>query len=194
MIKNIFDNTLLILAILVAFTSIFVFNSTNVEGISMESSLHNQDKLITQIISRDFGREDIVILFSDNLGQGFFIPNLVNTLYQVNNNKRVIYVKRIVGLPGESIEMKNKEIIVYNKDNPNGYKLQEKYTKNDWKCKDTNNFEVISNLAYNFKKTLVENDSYFVMGDNRGCSKDSRIIGQIKKDSIIGKVIHKLSK
>lgn len=194
MIKNIFDNTLLILAILVAFTSIFVFNSTNVEGISMESSLHNQDKLITQIISRDFGREDIVILFSDNLGQGFFIPNLVNTLYQVNNNKRVIYVKRIVGLPGESIEMKNKEIIVYNKDNPNGYKLQEKYTKNDWKCKDTNNFEVISNLAYNFKKTQVENDSYFVMGDNRGCSKDSRIIGQIKKDSIIGKVVHKLSK
>lgn len=194
MIKNVFDNTLLILAILIAFTAIFVLNSTNVEGISMENTLHNQDKLITQIISRDFVRQDIIILFSDNSGQGFFIPNLINTLYQVNNNKRVIYVKRIIGLPGESIEMKNKEIIVYNKLNPNGYKLQENYTKNDWRCRDSNNFEVISNLSYNFKKTLVENDSYFVMGDNRGCSKDSRVIGQVKKDSIIGKVIHKFSK
>jgi signal peptidase I len=194
MIPKLIDNFLLIIAILIAFVAIFVLNSTNVDGISMENTLKDQDKLITEIFTRKYERKDVVILFADNMGQGFAVPNLINTLVQATSNNRVIYVKRIIGLPGESVEMRNKDVIIYNKENPEGFVLKEDYAKKDWKCKDKNNFESSSGLPLDFRKTEVPPDTYFLMGDNRGCSKDSRIIGTIKKDSLIGRVVYKFGK
>ena len=194
MFSKILDNFLLIVAIIIAFVAIFVLNSTNVDGISMENTLKDQDKLVTEIFTKNYERKDIVILFSDNQGQGFAIPNLINTLVQATNNNRIIYVKRVIGLPGEFVEMRNKEVIIYNKENPNGTILKEEYAKKDWKCKDKNNFESNSSLSFDFKKTEVPIGSYFMMGDNRGCSKDSRIIGTIKKESIIGRVVYRFGR
>jgi signal peptidase I len=190
MVEFLKNNILLLIAMLIAFFAIFVFNSTNVEGISMENTLHNQDKLITEIFTKKYERKDVVILFADNKGQGFLVPNLFNTLYQVSQKNRMIYVKRIIGLPGESVEVRNKEVIIYNKENPNGQVLQEDYAKNDWIC-TTNGVESKSGNATDFIKTTVPQGSYFVMGDNRGCSKDSRIIGPINKESILGRVMLK---
>lgn len=194
MIAKLIDNFLLIVAIIIAFVAIFVLNSTNVDGISMENTLKDQDKLITEIFTKKYERKDVVILFADNMGQGFVVPNLINTLVQATSNNRVIYVKRVIGLPGESVEMRNKDIIVYNKEYPEGTVLKEEYAKKDWKCKDKNNFESSSGLPLDFKKTMVPQDSYFVMGDNRGCSKDSRIIGTIKKESLIGRVVYRFGR
>jgi signal peptidase I len=194
MIAKLIDNFLLIVAIIIAFVAIFVLNSTNVDGISMENTLKDQDKLITEIFTKRYERKDVVILFADNMGQGFVVPNLINTLVQATSNNRVIYVKRIIGLPGESVEMRNKDIIIYNKENPEGTVLKEEYAKKDWKCKDKNNFESSSGLPIDFKKIVIPQDTYFVMGDNRGCSKDSRIIGTIKKDSLIGRVVYRFGR
>jgi signal peptidase I len=191
MVKFFKENILLFMAMIIAISTVFVFNSTNVEGISMNSTLSDGDKLITDIITKNYKRKDVVILFADNKGQGFVIPNLLNTLYQVNANNRMIYVKRIIGLPGETIEMRNKDIVIYNKDNPNGFVLQEEYAKKDWMC-NVNGIESKSGNPIDSKKVVVPDDSFFVMGDNRGCSKDSRIIGPIKKDSLIGRVVYKL--
>jgi signal peptidase I len=194
MFNKIFDNLILIIAIIVAVLSIFVFNSTNVDGISMENTLKDQDRLVTDILSKKYERQDIVILFSDNQGQGFIVPNLINTLIQVSQNNRVIYVKRVIGLPGEWVEMRNKDVIIYNDLSPNGSVLTESYAKKDWKCRDKNNFDSNSSLPLDFKKIQVPEDSYFVMGDNRGCSKDSRIIGFINKNSLIGRVVFRFGR
>jgi signal peptidase I len=187
------NNALLLIAMIIAFLAMFVFNSTNVEGISMDNTLHDKDKLITEIFTRNYQRKDIVILFADNLGQGFVIPNLFNTLYQATQGNRTIYVKRVIGLPGESVEVKNKDVIIYNKDNPNGFILQEDYAKNDYIC-TTGGLASKSGNPVDFAKTLIPENSYFVMGDNRGCSKDSRMIKSISKDSIIGRVVLKFRK
>jgi signal peptidase I len=187
------NNALLLVAMIIAFLAMFVFNSTNVEGISMENTLHDKDKLITDIFTRNYQRKDIVILFADNQGQGFVIPNLFNTLYQATQGNRVIYVKRVIGLPGESIEVRNKDVIIYNKDNPNGFILQEDYAKNDYIC-TSSGLASKSGNPVDFAKTLIPEGSFFVMGDNRGCSKDSRMIKSISKDSIIGRVVLKFRK
>lgn len=84
----------------------------------------------------------------------------------INENGEHI-VKRIIGLPGEKVEYKNNKLFINDKE-----------VNSELKFKDTKDFV--------YEK--VESDKYFVLGDNREISKDSRIIGTINKDDIIGKV------
>lgn len=84
----------------------------------------------------------------------------------INENGEHI-VKRIIGLPGEKVEYKNNKLFINDKE-----------VNSELKFKDTEDFV--------YEK--VEGDKYFVLGDNREISKDSRIIGTINKDDIIGKV------
>lgn len=84
----------------------------------------------------------------------------------INENGEHI-VKRIIGLPGEKVEYKNNKLFINDKE-----------VNSELKFKDTEDFV--------YEK--VESDKYFVLGDNREISKDSRIIGTINKEDIIGKV------
>lgn len=84
------------------------------------------------------------------------------------NNERL--VKRIIGLPGEQIRYRNNNLYV------NGKKIEEKFIK-----ENTENFN-LTELGYN----KIPKDCYFVVGDNRNNSLDSRYIGLIKKEQIKG--------
>ena len=82
------------------------------------------------------------------------------------------YLKRIIGLPGERIKIGDNKVIIYNKAEPQGVVLKETYL-NDETTGDIN-------------RTLGS-DEYFVMGDNRTASYDSRRFGPIKKETIVGR-------
>ncbi len=88
------------------------------------------------------------------------------------NNEKLI--KRIIGLPGEKIEYKNNKLYI------NGKKINYDFTTNT----TTDDFDLEE--LFNIKK--IPNDSYFVMGDNRNNSTDSRMIGCINKKNITGVV------
>ena len=88
----------------------------------------------------------------------------------VKNNNELI-IKRVIGLPGEKISYKNNELFV------NGKKVKENFKK----VKDDNLED------YTIDNEVVPKGYYFVLGDNRPESADSRIIGYIKKDKILGK-------
>ena len=88
----------------------------------------------------------------------------------VKNNDELI-IKRVIGLPGEKISYKNNELFV------NGKKVKENFKK----VKDDNLED------YTIDNEVVPKGYYFVLGDNRPESADSRIIGYIKKDKILGK-------
>ena len=137
----------------------FVGQRTEVEGASMENTLHNGDNLIVDKLSYRFHdpeRFDIIVFpfqFQDN----------------------TYYIKRIIGLPGETVQiMEDGSIYI------NGEKLEESYGREVIKP------ETIGRAA---DPIVLEEDEYFVMGDNRNNSSDSRtdMVGNIKREDIIGK-------
>lgn len=88
-------------------------------------------------------------------------------------NPKLDYIKRVIGVPGDVIEIKDK--IVYR----NGEKLQPDYVQ----YKDGFSFDKADNMA----KFTVPEGFYFMMGDNRDNSEDSRFWGYVSKDAIVGK-------
>ena len=137
----------------------FVGQRTEVEGASMENTLHNGDNLIVDKLSYRFHdpeRFDIIVFpfqFQDN----------------------TYYIKRIIGLPGETVQIMDDGSIYIN-----GEKLEENY-----------GMEVIKPETIGRAAEPIElgDDEYFVMGDNRNNSSDSRtdMVGNIKRENIIEK-------
>lgn len=84
------------------------------------------------------------------------------------------FIKRVIGLPGETVSISGGKVKIINKDNPDGLELSEDYVK----------FAKNDTLSY----TLNDRE-YFVMGDNRLGSADSRIWGPVPEDNIIGRPI-----
>ncbi len=129
-----------------------------VRGSSMEHSFYDGEYLIVDEISYRFEqpeRGDVIV---------FKYPKDI-TQY---------YIKRIIGLPQETVEVTDGEVIIYNNKYPEGEKLEEKYL---------DGVETPGNL-----KVSVPANNYFVLGDNRRASSDSRVWGFLPKDDIIGRV------
>ena len=85
------------------------------------------------------------------------------------------YIKRVIGLPEEIVEIKNSQVIIYNDEYPGGLTLNESYLP--------------KNLTTNGQiKEKLGKDEYFVLGDNRSASYDSRRWGVLPKNDIVGRV------
>ena len=137
----------------------FVGQRTEVDGASMENTLHNGDNLIVDKLSYRFHdpeRFDIIVF-----------P------FQYQSN--TYYIKRIIGLPGETVQIDEQGNIYIN-----GEILSESYGR-----------EIIrpENVGLAAEPIVLGEDEYFVMGDNRNNSTDSRFaqVGNIKREDIIGR-------
>ena len=134
----------------------FVGQRTRVDGRSMMNTLHDGDNLIVEKLSYRFSdpkRFDIIVF-----------PPI---------GKKEYYIKRIIGLPGETVQIdENGNIYI------NGELLEENYGA-----------ETIQNPGRAAKPITLGDDEYFVMGDNRNNSKDSRSeeVGNVKRSQIIGR-------
>ncbi|WP_042349612.1 signal peptidase I [Bacillus massiliigorillae] len=142
----------------------FLFSSYEVEGISMQSTLKDGDKLIVNKIGYEVGsiaRFDVIVFHS---------------------NSEDDYVKRVIGLPGDRVEYKNDRLYI------NGKFFAEPYLHNEeqnvFGQKETGDFT----LAELTGVEKVPDGSLFVMGDNRLDSFDSRHFGFVSIDNVVGKV------
>ena len=146
----------LIIIVVVVFIRTFIATPVRVDGSSMVPTLKNNDILILNKLARNYKRFDIVVV-------------------RAHNAK---LVKRIIGLPGESIEYKDNKLYI------DGKKIE------DVTPEETDDFSLEE--LYGMKK--IPDGYYFVMGDNRDGSSDSRDyrIGLIKKENILGKTILRL--
>ena len=119
-------------------------------------------------------------LIVDQLSYHFEAPKRESVIvFRYPNDKTKFFIKRIIGLPGETVEMHGTQVTIKNVENPKGILLHEKYVA------------VKNEKTDNFSMTLG-NDEYFVMGDNRNGSSDSRIWGPVKMSLIMGRPIVRL--
>lgn len=142
----------IILIILVILLKIYVVAPIRVNGSSMIDTLQDRDIMILDKISYKFNnieRFDIVVV----------------------DDMQELIIKRIIGLPGETIEYKDNRLYI-----------DGKYIEENFSHKRTDDFSL---NKLDSKK--IPDDCYFVLGDNRINSKDSRIIGFINKKQILGK-------
>jgi len=93
-------------------------------------------------------------------------------------------VKRIIGLPGDTVEAKNNHVYIIQAGKTTGYELNEPYIKTTPDCPAGSQGPV---AGHPLETVHVPAGEYFVMGDNRCASEDSRAFGPIKKSSIIGR-------
>lgn len=154
--KSIFKDIIsyLLIILLVIFIRLFLFDPVKVDGPSMDTTLSDGEVLILNKIkykSNDIKRFDIVVAKADNT--------------------RII--KRVIGLPGDTIYCKDNEIYV------NGKKID-----NSFASTKTDDFK-LEDIGF----TKIPGDKYFLLGDNRKVSLDSRYneIGLVSKDNIVGK-------
>lgn len=87
------------------------------------------------------------------------------------------FIKRIIGMPNEKIVIKNGEVTIFNEENPEGIKIDEPYIKEQFHSNSIN---------------ITKDDEYFVMGDNRNRSSDSRSWGVLDEDLMIGRTLIRL--
>ncbi|MBN1572481.1 MAG: signal peptidase I [Deltaproteobacteria bacterium] len=100
-------------------------------------------------------------------------------VFEYPNDRRVHYIKRLIGLPGDEIEIRDKLLYV------NG----EKYVVEAAHFDDLAVFPGIAGPRDNFGAVTVPADSYFMMGDNRDNSRDSRYWGYVKKSELVGNAV-----
>lgn len=98
-------------------------------------------------------------------------------VFHYPKNPEQYFIKRVIGLPGESVEIRRGKVIIYNENDPDGFALDESAYLGP---------EALTSDMAKFR--LGENE-YFVMGDNRLYSFDSRSIGPVSKKEIIGRVL-----
>ncbi len=140
----------------------FLFTPITVFGESMEPTFQDQDRIVVSKTAK-IQRFDVIV---------FDAPDIEGEHY----------IKRVIGLPGDRIEMKDDVLYI------NGEALEEPYLVENKKDNPLNKLTEDFSLQDKTGENIVPNDMLFVMGDNRLKSKDSRIFGLVPYASVIGEV------
>ncbi len=119
-------------------------------------------------------------LIVDRLSYRFNDPSRGDvTVFKYPNKPSVYYIKRIIGLPGETVTISDGKISIINTEHPEGFTLDEPYVDS-------------KHVSHDTLTTTLKPSQYFVMGDNRAESSDSRIWGPLEENLIIGRPIVRL--
>jgi signal peptidase I len=139
---------------------VFIAEPFIVSGSSMVPNFHNREYLIVDKVTYRFSepeRGDVII-------------------FKYPKDPKQYFIKRIIGLPGDTVLLRDGGVTIYNKDNPQGQKLDEQYLPDQ---------RVTSGSE---DPVTLGSEEYYVMGDNRQASSDSRFWGVLPKFDFVGKV------
>lgn len=140
---------------------LFIAQPFVVSGSSMFPTLTNADYLIVDEISYHLGnpkRYDVVV-------------------FRYPGDTTKFYIKRIIGLPGETVDVKGSTVTIKNKENKEGFTLDQPF---------------IGSSSDKTAHVILGDGEYFVMGDNRGASSDSRYWGPVPRNLMVGRALVRL--
>ena len=205
--KKIIDNikTLLYALIIALVIRSLFFQPFYIPSSSMEPNLLVGDRLFVSKLSYGYSRHSLP--FSPNIFDGRIFDNLPTRgdviVFKTPADNRTDYIKRLIGLPGDTIQIINQDLYINNQ-----VVIKKKITSNE---KINCGNEILSSNLFeetlpngkkyiavyrkkgtmnNSDKFIVPDNHYFFMGDNRDCSKDSRFLGSVgyvKFDNLVGK-------
>ncbi|NTW14177.1 MAG: signal peptidase I [Candidatus Moranbacteria bacterium] len=167
----------LLAAVIIIPVRAFLFQPFFVEGESMMPNFHNGEYLIVN----EFGFKRTAVSIGDrNLFE-------VEPFRELSRQESVVFrsprkegqylIKRVIGLPGETVEIRNSKIIITNAEHPDGFML------------DEDAYLASSVVTTDMRPLTLGDGEYFLLGDNRMNSLDSRIFGPVGRGSIIGHVL-----
>lgn len=140
----------IVIVVVVVLIRTFIITPVRVDGDSMKNTLKNGDILLLYKLS-NIDRLDIIVLDEEK------------------DNEKII--KRVIGLPGETVAIKKGKIYINDK------VIDDEYAYGE---------------TSDYNKVTLRDDEYFILGDNRLISKDSRYFGPIKDNEIKGKIVFRL--
>jgi signal peptidase I len=156
--------TILIFAVVYFVVKTYIAQPFLVKGRSMEQTFSDGDYLIVDEFSyrfRDPQRFEVVVFHTE------FIPG---------GAEREYYIKRVIGLPGDRVVIKDGKVTIYEKNGEVPTELEEAYILDGIKTLSPEPIDIV-----------LEANKYFVLGDNRGNSSDSRYWGVLDRSYIVGK-------
>jgi len=168
MIKKFFGFVLELIKIVIISLAIilpiryFLIQPFYVKGASMEPSFYDHEYLIIDEISYRFNqpqRGDIIV-------------------FRYPQNPQEYFIKRLIGLPGEKVQLKDGDVYIYNQQYPDGFKLDEPYLASGTRT-----------YGFNEETVTLTANEFYMLGDNRNSSKDSRSFGPVDRSFIIGRVL-----
>jgi len=156
---------------------VLFFQPFFVQGASMEPNFHDGEYLIVG----EFGYKETDVVVG---GAELF---RITPFKELHRGDSVVFrppgiagqffIKRVIGLPGETIEIRDGRVIIRNAQSPAGFVLDER------------SYLALGAPTTGDRVLTLHDDEYFVLGDNRTASRDSRSFGPVPKDRITGKVL-----
>lgn len=190
--KDYFGNLVLIIffifIITATFKPAFLIQSYQVDGQSMFPTLQNNDRLIVNKLPLTMAkltkhpyspnRGDIIIFNQSGLD---FLSGSDNPNQTPQNIPQKQLIKRVIGLPGERVVVSDGKITVFNQANPKGFNPDQ-----------IGLYSIAATVTPGNVDYSLNSDQFFVSGDNRTNSEDSRYFGPITKDKILAKLVFRL--
>lgn len=166
---------LLIAPLLAVFITAFVFQSYQVDGQSMETTLQNNDRLIIWKVARTWAR----LTNNDYIPKrGDVVVFIKKGLYESSGTKEKQLIKRVIALPGERVVIKDGKMTVFNTEHPDGFSPDATLPYG----------KVITGTTEGNVDLTVPAGEIFACGDNRSNSLDSRFFGPVPEKDIVGKL------
>lgn len=172
MLLSISFNVICIALIAIFVLKLVVYQQVVVDGKSSFPNYDDDQMLLVNQIDKQFDRGQVVAVYADKE-----VARTANYLTRFNAK---FYLKRVIGLPGEEIEIIGGNVIIYNNENPTGAILNESYVLDSAKIQQDYSKEMIP-------RKKIPYGEFFLMGDNRPCSADSRSFGNFSSFAIFGK-------
>ena len=160
---------------------VFLIQPFFVQGASMEPNFEDKEYLIINELG--YKTTDVGFAYGEKEINFFTVKSFKEfqrgdvVVFRYPKNPSVYYIKRIIGLPGEKIEIRDKRVKIYNSENPEGFIL------------DENKYLSASIETSGDQTVQLPGTEYFVLGDNRSYSSDSRSWGAVPEEDVVGKVL-----
>ncbi len=156
---------------------VFLFQPFFVQGASMEPNFKNGDYLVVNELGYKETSIDVVGKHLFTVGEVRDLKRGEVVVFRYPRNPQQYFIKRVIGLPGEQVKVADGKVRIFNKENPDGVIL------------DENAYLPKGLSTGGTTEITLSQDQYFVLGDNRANSSDSRVWGPLPKYDVVGKVL-----